>query len=91
MLGVAADRPKTLHMQGRAVNQQAKLQVVLYSIFLVTCVAATVLGLLFIWGVDPSKLLLRVLGTCVVLAVASAFTMSATRLVSGGPPEDVDG
>ena len=71
----------------------AGLQRVLYRVFTVTGTIATVLGLLLIWGVVdvPSGgviLVARVLGTCVVLAVASAFAMSATRLVSGRPPED---
>jgi hypothetical protein len=68
---------------------------VLYRVFLVTCTLATAIGLLLIWGLSPDHqtgpLLLRVLGTCVVLAVASAFTMSATRLVAGRAPEDDDG
>ena len=67
---------------------KSKLQALLYPVFLVSCVLAAVLGLLLIWGVPPSTLLLRILGTCVVVAVASAFTMSATRLVAGRPPED---
>jgi hypothetical protein len=73
-------------------NHAPKLQAILYRVFLVTCLTATAIGLLMIWGIAPSPdagmLLLRVLGTCVVLAVASAFTMSATRLVAGRPPED---
>lgn len=67
------------------------MQRALYAMFLTTCLSATALGLSLIWGLEPSMPLLRVLGTCVVLAVASAFTMSATRLVSGRAPEDRDG
>ena len=69
-----------------------KLQPALYRVFIVTGTIATVLGLLLIWGFAPEPpagvVLARVLGTCVVLAVASAFAMSATRLVNGRPPED---
>jgi hypothetical protein len=67
----------------------AKLQAVLYPVFLVACGAGSLLALLFVWEVlAPSKLLARVLATAAVIAVASALTMSATRLVSGPPPED---
>jgi acyl transferase domain-containing protein len=68
----------------------SRLQRVLYPVFLVTCTSAAAIGLLAIWGVEPSRLMGRLLGTCVVLAVASAFTMSATRLVAGRAPEDGD-
>ena len=71
--------------------KSSKLQAVLYRVFLVSCTTASALGLLMIWGVEPAEFLLRVLGTCVVVAVATAFTMSATRLVAGRPPEDDDG
>ena len=67
---------------------RSKLQALLYPVFLVSCTIAAVLGLLLIWGISPSIVLVRILGTCVVIAVASAFTMSATRLVAGRPPED---
>ena len=73
-------------------SKTSGLQRVLYRVFLVTGTIATVLGLLLIWGFVPEPpaavVLARVLGTCVVLAVASAFAMSATRLVDGRPPED---
>lgn len=73
-------------------NQRSGLQLVLYRVFVVSGTIATVLGLLLIWGFEPEPhigiVLARVLGTCVVLAVASAFAMSATRLVDGRPPED---
>lgn len=73
-------------------SARSRLQSVLYRVFLVTCTIATTIGLLLIWGLEPDQrtglLLLRVLGTCVVLAIASAFTMSATRLVAGQPPEN---
>ena len=67
---------------------RSRLQTVLYPVFLVSCLTAALLGLLLIWGIVPSPLLLRIVWTCVVVAVASAFTMSATRLVAGRPPED---
>ena len=70
-------------------------QTVVYRIFLISCVMATALGLLAIWGVvvDGSSgvFLMRLLGTCVVLAVASALTISTTRLATGRRPEDGDG
>ncbi|MFY9343905.1 MAG: hypothetical protein WAT39_15550 [Planctomycetota bacterium] len=68
------------------------LQAFLYRVLVVACAVATVLGLLLIWGLEPERELgrelMRVLGTCVVLAVGSAITLSATRLVSGKAPED---
>ena len=72
-------------------RKKPKLQVVLYPVFLVTCGIASALGLLLIWGVEPSRFFMRLLGTCVLVAVATAFTMSATRLVAANPPEDDDG
>ncbi len=72
-------------------NPCCKLQQILYLVFLLTGGTATLLGLLLIWGLTPNgpdPWLARVLGTCIVLAVASALTMSATRLVTGRPPED---
>lgn len=72
-------------MNGRC----AKLQAVLYPVFLVACGITALLALLFVWEVvKPSELLLKVGMTAAVLTVATAFTMSATRLVSGPPPED---
>lgn len=71
---------------------RSKLQAILYRVFLVSCTLATAIGLLLIWGFElrgfTGDVLLRVLGTCAVVAVASAFTMSATRLVAGPAPED---
>jgi len=72
-------------------RRKPRLQVVLYPVFLVSCGMASTLGLMMIWGVEPSGFFMRLLGTCVVVAVAAAFTMSATRLVSANPPEDDDG
>lgn len=72
-------------------GKNSNLQSVLYPVFLVTCTTAAVLGLLVIWGVKPSALLVRILGTCVVVAVAAALTLSATGLVAGRPPEDSKG
>ena len=76
-------------------RSKARLQAVLYRVFLVTCTLATAIALLLIWWLDPDReawvQLLRVLGTCVVLAVASALTLSATRLVAGRAPEDDGG
>lgn len=73
------------------MKHRARMQRVLYATFLVTGSIATILGLLMIWGLDASTLVVRVLASCVVIAAASAFTMSATRLVSDGLPEDMDG
>ncbi len=74
------------------IHKTSKLQGVLYRVFLATCTIATILGLLAIWGFVPmgeeGVLLARLTGTCIVVAVASALTMSATRLVAGRPPED---
>lgn len=76
-------------MQGRAMGPNTpKLQVVLYRVFVVTCTTASALGLLVIWGVALTEFLVRLLGTCVVVAVACAFTLSTKRLVAGRPPED---
>ena len=69
-------------------RERPTLQVVLYPVFLVSCVTAVALGLLMIWGMQLSVFLFRFVGTCALLAVATAFTMSATRLVSGRVPED---
>lgn len=73
-------------------HRRSKLQVVLYRTFFVTGTIAVLLGLHLIWSFAPepatTRFLMRVLGTCVVLAVASAFALSATRLVDGRPPED---
>ena len=73
-------------------NKKSRLQLALYWVFIVTGSIAVLLGLLLIWGFMPgpgsSVFLARVLGTCSVLALASAFAMSATRLVSGRAPED---
>ena len=72
-------------------RQRSTLQLVLYPVFLVSCATASALGLVMIWGGEPSILVFRLLGTSIVVAVASAFTMSATRLVAGRAPEDDDG
>ncbi len=76
-------------------REKSKVQAVLYRVFLVSCVVATALGLLVIWGLDIDGafgvFLMRVLGSSVVLMCASALTMSATRLVLGRAPEDEDG
>ncbi len=68
------------------------LQAFLYRVLIVTVAGATAMGLLLVWGFEPEgklgNVLMRVAGTCVVLAVASAITLSATRLVSGKAPED---
>ena len=72
-------------------RDKSKLQISLYRLFLVCCTLGSVLGLLLIWGVELSTFWLRVLGTSAVVALASAFTMSATRLVSGRPAEDDGG
>lgn len=73
-------------------SNRSRLQVAFYRVFIVTGSIAVLLGLLLIWGYEPepgtAKFLARVLGTCVVLALASAFAMSATRLVAGRAPED---
>jgi hypothetical protein len=75
--------------EGSMTRNGSGLQSVLYRVFLVTGATATVLGLLLIWDVLPGGILpARVLGTCLVLALASAFALSATRLVSSRPPED---
>lgn len=72
-------------------RKRSKLQRVLYPVFLVSCAIASALGLVMIWGVEPSILVVRLLGTSIVVAVSAAFTMSATRLVSGPAPEHDDG
>lgn len=76
-------------------REKSKAQAVLYRVFLVSCVLATGLGLLVIWGLDVDGafevFLMRLLGSSVVLMFASALTMSAMRLVRGRAPEDEDG
>ena len=78
-------------------RSKARLQAVLYRVFLVTCTLATVIALLLIWAIDPDhgtwlwRLSIRLLGTCVVLAVASALTLSATRIVACRAPEEDGG
>ncbi len=73
-------------------HKKSQLQIMLYQTFVASGAIAVVLGLLLIWGYEPEKrtglLLVRILATCLVIAVASAFAMSATRLVEGRPPED---
>ena len=69
-------------------SARSKLQSVLYPVFLVSCVTGSVLGLLLIWCIEGNLFLGRIVATCAVLTVATAFTMSATRLVTGPPPED---
>ena len=65
------------------------MQRVLYGLFLASCIPATVMMLLVVWAaVDPGRSYYQCLGTCAVVMVASAFTMSATRLVRGRAPED---
>ncbi|HEX5050909.1 MAG TPA: hypothetical protein VFZ65_03975 [Planctomycetota bacterium] len=69
------------------------VQRILYRVFLVSGGIATLIGLAMIWGLEPEHrdsgmLLVRVLGTCVVVALASGLTLSATRVVEGPPPED---
>jgi Tfp pilus assembly protein PilN len=75
-------------------SDRSKFQLVVYLIFLVSCAMASVLGLLVIWGVEPRNdtgvLLMRLLGTCVLLAIASALTISTTRLATGRGPKDDD-
>jgi len=78
-------RPTKELTMGRS---KMKLQAVLYPVFLVTCTTAAGIGLLTIWGVEPTMFVMRLLGSCIVIAVAAAFTMSATRLVTGRAPED---
>ena len=76
-------------------REKSRAQAVLYRVFLVTCVMATALGLLVIWGLEVegafAVFLMRLLGSSAVLMFASALTMSATRLVLGRAPEDEDG
>jgi len=62
-------------------------------VFIITGAIAVVIGLLLIWGFrpDPGGVIVQVLGTCIILAVASALAMSATRLVQGRPSEEDDG
>ena len=73
-------------------GDRRRFQAVVYRVFLVSCAMATVLGLLVIWGVTvegaAGVFLVRLLGTCVVLALAAALTMSTTRLAAGRKPED---
>ena len=73
-------------------RDSSKFQTVVYRVFLVTCAMATALGLLVIWGVEPGRetgvLLMRLLGTCVVIAVAAALTISTARLATGRGPKD---
>lgn len=73
-------------------NKMSRVQGALYRVFLITGSIAVILALLMIWGFAPGgesgELLFRVLFTSVVLAVASAFAMSATRLVAGRCPEE---
>ncbi|MGE3171883.1 MAG: hypothetical protein AB7O97_04605 [Planctomycetota bacterium] len=64
------------------------LLVTLYAVFLFTTGIVVVSGVAMIWGASFGTLWARVVGTCAVLSVASALTMSATRLVKGPPPED---
>ena len=66
------------------------MQHVLYSVFLASCFLATLLGLLLVWGLvgAPDAFYFRLLATCIIFAVATAFTMSATRLVQGRASED---
>lgn len=64
-----------------------RLQSWLYRVFLLSCMTATGLGLLVIWGVEPTRLLGRVLGSSLVIAVASALTISANRLMAAPPGE----
>ena len=67
----------------------AKLQAILYPVFLTTCAITMLLALLLLWEVvEPSRLLVKVWGTAAVTTIAVAFTMSATRLAFGPPPED---
>lgn len=74
------------------MSRATRLQTALYRVFLVTCTTATVLGLTALWGLTPggefSNLMYRSLVSCVIVAIASALTMSATRLVTGRSPED---
>ncbi len=67
---------------------RSKLVSRLYPVFLISCGLATALALMLIWGDRPDKLQVRLLFTCCVIAVASAITMSASRIVAGPPPED---
>lgn len=69
-------------------RRRSKLQLVLYPVFMVSCATAAAIGLVIIWGGQPGTFVLRVLGTSIVVALATAFTMSATRLVAGRAPED---
>ena len=66
-------------------NKSSKLLVVLYRLFVVTGAIGVGLALVVIWGLaeDPRTVIFlsRVMGTCLVLAVTSAFAMSASQLV----------
>ena len=49
--------------------------------FMVNMIAAVVMGLMLIWGFEPTILFGRILGTCTVLAFAAAFSLGATRFM----------
>jgi hypothetical protein len=76
-------------------GDRSRFQTVVYRVFLITCAMATGLGLLVIWGMvserETGVFLMRLLGTCVLLAVASALTISTARLASGRGSKDDDG
>ena len=75
-------------------DDRGNFQKVVYRVFLVSCAMATVLGVVVIWGGvserDSGVFLMRVFGTCVLVAVASALTVSTTRLAVGRRTEDGD-
>ena len=76
-------------------GDRATFQNVVYRVVLVSCAMATVVGLLVIWGGlserGPDVLLWRLFATSVLIAIASALTVSTTRLANGRRPEDGDG
>jgi hypothetical protein len=65
-----------------------ELQKTLYAVFLVACLGASTLGIMMVWGFEPTRFMVQILATLAIVAMATAFTMSANRLVAGPPPED---
>ncbi|HTE06953.1 MAG TPA: hypothetical protein VK824_12235 [Planctomycetota bacterium] len=67
----------------------ARLDRVLVPVLLLPVAAAAALGLLEIWVTTDSALLAHLLKSCLALALASGFVLSATRLgASGARRED---
>lgn len=69
-------------------RERATIHAVLYPLFWLSGGAAVGLGLMLVWGLEPSIFLARVLGSCVILAIGSGFAMSVTRIAAGRLPED---